>query len=1219
MAVQLTRKKNTKAISFSQIQANLQKAILLDSQSTINSFCEPSYVGNRRKIDNPITLATNAGEKDIDEQADVQNFGTVYFDEDGMTNIFSLAAMEDQFRVTYDSAVESAFHVHTPNRIIKFKRSQEGLYYMIPNSPQAGRQFLETVSENKTFYTDRQKEDAKRARALLHTLSCPSIAELKKIITMNGIGDCPVTVEHIKLAEQIYGKDIASLKGKTTRRTPDEVVDDIVAIPPELTRAQKHVELFVDIFYVNGITFLSTLSRHIKYRTATHILDRTVKQYTAALSKLFALYEKANFVVTKITADREFKPILETFPKLDLNLASALEHVPAAEKNNRDIQDLVRSTFHSTPFKALPNTMTIWLVEETAKKMNYFPVKGGVSQYFSPRHLLHQKKLDYAKHCKIPQFAFVQAHDEPDPSNTQVQRTLDALYISPTENAQLGYRLLNLSTGRPITRRKVTTVPMPDWVISLVEHWAKTDKKKALVISTRTGHIFYDSSWTAGVDYTHETLEDDPYRDEDYKQESDTDDSYNSEDYEDEDLEQQEREINAPDATEPTVSPRSVTKEDDTDQSDSDESEQETTKRTTSAVPLPDTWQGNRTSSGRRVKPTNRLIQQYTQTTNVIEEYTPKEARVMATLIDLITSRIQQHKEPIDSNRGIQHLVTYTLKQGLKKFGEPGMKAAMKEMTQLHDRECFEPIDFQSLSQREKKKALESLIFLVQKKDGTIKARTCANGSVQREWMSKEYVSSPTVSTEAILMTSIIDAEEGRDVATCDIPNAFIQTEVQERDKDGDRTIMKIRGVLVDLLCEIDPVYKKYVRHDKRGKILYVKIVKAIYGMLVSAMLFYKKLTKDLEQYGFKTNPYDPCVANKMVNGHQMTVCWHVDDLKISHKDPKQVTDFLKWVTDTYGQYGEVKTTRDKLHTYLGMTLDFRIKGQVTIDMRKYIDEMEDNFPKKYLQGAPPKSPWTDDLFNVDPNSPLLNNDMKEQFHTTTAQGLFLTKRARPDIGPAIAFCTTRVREPTEQDWDKLVRMMKFLIHTREDRLTLQADGTRNLYWHVDASFAVHPDYKSHTGATFSMGKGTATHLCKKQSLNTRSSTEAELVAADDAIGPLLWHMRFLEHQGYPIKDNKLYQDNRSAILLESNGRKSAGKRSRHLNVRFFFITDQKEKKNLSIHYCPTDDMLGDYYTKPTHGSKYRGFRDQILNLSATVQLFTMSFIIAGAQASKKA
>ena len=127
--------------------------------------------------------------------------------------------------------------------------------------------------------------------------------------------------------------------------------------------------------------------------------------------------------------------------------------------------------------------------------------------------------------------------------------------------------------------------------------------------------------------------------------------------------------------------------------------------------------------------------------------------------------------------------------------------------------------------------------------------------------MNREEVTSPTVSTESTLLTAVIEAAEGRDVATCDIPNAFIQTDVEKVDKDGNRTIMKIRGALVDILCEMDKVYEDYVTTEGTQKVLYVHITKAIYGLLVSAMLFYKTLAADLQKYGFELNPYDNCVA----------------------------------------------------------------------------------------------------------------------------------------------------------------------------------------------------------------------------------------------------------------------------------------------------------------------------------------------------------------------
>ena len=120
----------------------------------------------------------------------------------------------------------------------------------------------------------------------------------------------------------------------------------------------------------------------------------------------------------------------------------------------------------------------------------------------------------------------------------------------------------------------------------------------------------------------------------------------------------------------------------------------------------------------------------------------------------------------------------------------------------------------------------------------------------------------------------------------------------------------------------------------------------------------------------------------------------------------------------------------------------------------------------------------------------------------------------------------------------------------------------------------------------------------KSKKLNTRRSTEAEFVGADDAATLILWTGLFMEQQGYPLNKNILFQDNKSAILIESNSKRSAGKRSRALNVRYFFLTDQVKKGNLTIEYCPTDVMWADFMTKPLQGEKFRKFRNDILGIS---------------------
>ena len=172
---------------------------------------------------------------------------------------------------------------------------------------------------------------------------------------------------------------------------------------------------------------------------------------------------------------------------------------------------------------------------------------------------------------------------------------------------------------------------------------------------------------------------------------------------------------------------------------------------------------------------------------------------------------------------------------------------------------------------------------------------------------------------------------------------------------------------------------------------------------------------------------------------------------------------------------------------------------------------------------------------------------------------------------------------------------MRYLNGTRKDKLILSADDLHVIKWWVDVAFAVHPDFKSHTGIDMSMGQGCPINNSQKQKLNARSSTESELIGADTAATLMLWTKLFMEAQGYEIKRNIIYQDNKSTILLENNGKKSSSKRTRAINIRYFFLTDQIEKGNLEVVYCPTDEMTADYQSKPLQGKKFKKFKQRIM------------------------
>ena len=556
---------------------------------------------------------------------------------------------------------------------------------------------------------------------------------------------------------------------------------------------------------------------------------------------------------------------------------------------------------------------------------------------------------------------------------------------------------------------------------------------------------------------------------------------------------------------------------------------------------------------------------------------------------DYLTAREQQHAQQ------------YSLNKGLKVFKERGHKAVEKELKQQHDRRCFEPISPDELTELEKRRAQIAICMLTEKRDGSIKGRMVYNGKPTREWLSREESASPTASLEGIFITGVIDAKEERDVMSADIPNAFIQAMVppKKTEEGEERVVMRVTGPLVDVLVKIAPeIYAKHVVVENGKRVLYVIVLRAIYGMLISALLWYRTFRKDLESIGFKFNPYDACIANRIIKGNQQTIRFHVDDLLSSHVDKTVNDEFLKWLNKKYGNLGEVTATRGNKHEYLGMILTFE-NGNLTVDMCKYVKNMLKGFPIKFNKDDKVRTPAGVDMFSED-TSKKLTEGMREQFHKTVAQALFLCKRARPDIQPITSVLCTRVKNPGKQDWNKLTRMMKFLRLTEDDVLILNAErGVNCIEWSIDSAFAVHPDYKSHVGSSmkFKGGRGSVISTSSKQKINTESSTTAELVGVDYVLPLVLWVPLFMKEQGYEISENVIKQDNKSTILLATNGKASSGKRTRALNIRYFYIKDQIDRGTVTIEYCPTDEMRSDYLSKGLQGVKFEKFRKEIMGM----------------------
>jgi hypothetical protein len=1183
------------------IALDLKEIILLDSQSTMDLFCSKVLVDKTFKSKNTMKLKSNGGSMLVNQKATIFGYHKeVWFSTRAITNIIALSNLIQQYRVTYDSN-DLMFVVHRepekPN--MDFRMHESGLHYYDPRKEKNEEMiFVNTVAENMANFTKREIKEALVAKALYSTLDRPSMTDFKWIVRNHQIKDSPVTITHVDNAISIWGKSVSALQGKTTRKKSIPVTRDYIKIPRELMRLHQEVFLTIDIFFVNKIPFLLSLSRKIHFTAVQHLANRTVPNIFKAFKEIYQYYLQRGFHITTIHADGEFAPLkilIESMPNGPLvNLASANEHVPEIERRIRVVKERSRGSRHELPYSRIPKLMTIYMVFNNVKMLNYFPPKGGISTHLSPKTIISGEVLDYKKHLCLPFGQYCQVHEEETPRNSQAARTKAAISLGPSGNLQGGYRFMALDTGKKITRRNWDVIPITELVIARVNALGK-DQPEVITFTDRhgatigndstddfesTNHVEFpgvDRVEFPGVDRVDPVISDDieiPGVD----IEQGPEDPVSQEDIEE--IEIDDVEIHEPDPhpIQEEIPPIQV------------ETVQEET-----TVPIPNLRRSSRvkiqTDSGYIPSMTG---SKYGYAVTQLEKY-----GVLHPDAHMFTQGDFYQSEP---DVVAMVMTQLSLKAGLKAWGAKARTAAHNEMKQLHLRDTFKPWHWKHLTHTQRQMVLESHMFLKLKRDGRTKARTVAGGNKQRNYISKEDSSSPTVATESVLLTCIIDAEEGRDVAVIDIPNAFIQTRVEE---EKDMSFIILRGVLVDILVEIAPeAYRAYAYKDKKGvPCLLVQCQNALYGTMVASLLYYRKFAKSLTDIGFVINPYDPCVANKIISRKQMTVCWHVDDLKASHKNVKVMDKMIEFLRHEYESIfedgsGAMVVSRGKVHKYLGMTLDFRVRGQVKVSMFDYIEEILTAFEKAEPNCAGTKSSAAPvNLFTVNEDCEKISDQKAVEFHNLVAKTLYATKRARPDTCTAIAFLTTRVRAPDKDDWKKLVHLMCYIRGSRKMPLILSANGSHILKWWVDASFAVHPNMRGHSGGCLSMGRGMPVVGSNKQKLNTRSSTGAEIVGADDFMPSICWTRYFMEAQGYKIDDNILYQDNKSAILLEKNGKASSSKRTKHINIRYFFITDRIQKKELSVEWCPTENMIGDYATKPLQGAAFKKFRDYIMGV----------------------
>ena len=786
-----------------------------------------------------------------------------------------------------------------------------------------------------------------------------------------------------------------------------------------------------------------SISRSIKFGTIEAIPNNKSGVILKSVQAIIQIYRRNGFAVELALMDGEFAHLHGDLASMGvtLNDTSHDEHVGDVERFIRTIKERMRAIYNTLPFQKVPARLIVEMGKASVFWLNSIPQKNGLASELSPRTIVTGQKLDFKRHCRFQFGQYVQTHEEHN--NSMSPRTVGALGLRPTGNAQGSYYFMSLSTGRVLNRLRGTALPMPDNVIDRVHRMARQQKADP-------GLLFGDRNMTPIYDELSDNEED-----EDYLPESQTDEESRIDDEEvglngddldgegstggggggggDELLNDDSGPVEYDAAPElvNTEGPGEGRSENPgvggTESIGVDQAEDEVIPQDGESDHDPEAYNDSKTSieddeneiaatDESEVKPRgdSRYNLQEKRTRSYNHLYDPETFR----------TEESQNNEPeevvlVTDGDAPEDTPQMSMKRGLRVFGEEGYTAVRKEMQQLHDRKVMQPIKRKDLTPAQKREALGYLMFLKKKQNGTVKGRGCADGRKQRAYITKEESTSPTISTEAVFLTADVDAWEGQKVAVLDVPGAFMLV-------DMDETVhVQFEGEMVDKLLEIDEhLYASYVTEEKGKKVMYVELLKALYGTLRAAQLFWEKLqTKLVNDWGFTPNRYDSCVVNKEVNGKQLTVAWHVDDLKVSHQDETALDEFIGMMEEEFGKETPLTIARGPVQEYLGMTLDFTEKGKVVVKMSDYIKNMLKDAPA--LMDGHATTPPVTHLFKVNTDNPkLLCKEKKELFVHLVMQGLYLSQRGRPDIRTAMSFLCSRLNYPDEDDFKKLTRMI---------------------------------------------------------------------------------------------------------------------------------------------------------------------------------------------------
>ena len=1136
-----------------------------------------------------------------------------------------------------------------------FDTAVNKLETIILGIPVTHTSFFSTVSKNKEYFSRQEIKGAENAREMQGQVGWPSDHQFKEALSGKGQAfvNANITPDDVTRAEAIYGGPAEPLLiGKMTRKKGQTFVPPKrIPLPAPLLEHHKSDILDIDFFYSDNapyllirtrkILFLALLTFNIRRKNANGKVtySRPTKDVIEAVNRVIAIHKDRGFEIEYVFGDNEFEK-LEGKIDAALQTCAAGEHNPYIEREIRVVKERQHCYWDGSPFKQVPKLVIDENLVDIVKWLNHYIRKNGISKNMSPGTIVRGNgpvdmgtlKASFLDYCIVYRTT----------TNDKTPRAARAITLRPSNN-QGGYYFMSLKTGKRIHGFQWTKLAITQEVIDRVHELAEQQHAEYL---DEEGYpkldIIPGGNMSLESDDESYTPDDESISDEDlYNDETEDDSSsYDSEEsleplddesdenWESEDEEEadtnDEQAIEVPDNDNEDDE---VIPDDEADDEPSTTSElvaEEDTQVTDDAEPHEEPRSDTEDKEDNQHEPRSENTEQELRSENDSGETNRRSTRERRPPSDPL-SNVGSTKGKSYGNcfqfmslkKSLTHTTTRQMNstvvnhmfdemcfnqmhasKGIELFKERAVAALFKEYKQLNDMAVVGKVKYEDLSDEDKKRALRAINLIKEKRDGKIKGRTCADGSKHRRFVPREDASSATLAVESLMALLVIFAHEKRDVAVFDVPGAYLHADLPH-DKF---VLLKIEGQFVDIMVDVNPEFKEDVRFENGKKVLYVQILKALYGMIESALLWYELYSTVLKEEGFEINKIDKCIAQKYIDSKPCTIGWYVDDNIVGHMDTEVITELLSRIE---AKFPGLTIQRGKKLDFLGINLEFRDDGKLFMDTIEYLSgmvkEFEDEIGKTLNRTyTTPGSNW---LFKVREDSPKLSQDKADMMLKYIMKVAWAMKRTRPGLEPTNSFLMTRGHEPNKDDWHKLMRLMSFIKGTLNDKRIIGADSLHKMLTMVDSAHAVHKDMRGHTGGLISFGTGVVDTKSTKQKMNTRSSTETEYVGTSEYMPKNIYFEMLMGELGYKLK-NYIAKDNESEIKLLKNGRDSCTWNSKHIAIKYFWVTDRIKNGDIEVVYCPTEEMLADFMSKSVQGSLFKNFTAALMGWTHMSKLY---------------